>query len=240
MACQERKSQTSKGAAPARPPNRSMAALTARAASGDHETREEQAVRRWSLPLMTPEEAAFVCVTHGWMSHAFVHEAAHAVMAVDRGIPFIRIVVNAPENFDDSHSGGQIAGGLHVAPPPSTWVSPDPYAAFEMIIAGKVAEVGAFGHHLEGSWLGDLQIWLTGAELPENSKEEIERALGKTIAQVKHDVGVHLQEQFPRVKRVIDHLSGVAVTSAPVLLGYEAGPWSMEYDEVVEVAGPRI
>jgi hypothetical protein len=66
---------------------------------------------------VTPEQAAFICVEHGWMSHTFLHEAAHAVMAIDRGIPFERIAVGTPEYFDTFHPDGQVAGGLYVTPP---------------------------------------------------------------------------------------------------------------------------
>lgn len=169
------------------------------------------------------------------MSHTFLHEAAHAVMAIDRDIPFERIAVGTPEYFDATHPDGEVAGGLYVTPPVTTIVQRDPLGALEMVLAGKVAEDGALGHHLEGSWLGDLRLWFIGSELEERTFAAIADMVGKPVAEVERDVWGHLSEQFSRVRAVMEALAGTAVTSTPQLLSYDDGPWSMTYDQVVAV-----
>jgi hypothetical protein len=151
---------------------------------------------------MTPEQALLICPEHGWMSHTFLHEAAHAVMAIDRGLPFIRIAVGTPEYFEPAQAGREIAGGLYVPKPISDWIREDPVASYEMMIAGKIVEDGAFGHHLEGGWHGDLALWCGGMGLSEYSNEVVEEALGKSKAEVEAGVRDHLAIQYPRAKAI--------------------------------------
>ena len=158
---------------------------------------------------MTPEQALLICPAHGWMSHTFLHEAAHAVMAIHRGLPFIRISVGTPEYFEPIHAGREVAGGLHVPQPISDWVQKDPLGSYEMMIAGKVIEDAALSHHLEGGWHGDLALWCMGMGMTEYSKEVVEETLGKRIAEVEADVRNHLAAQYARAKAIVAALSGV-------------------------------
>jgi len=54
--------------------------------------------------------------------------------------------------------------------------------------------------------------------------------LGKPVAEVELDVQRHITAQYPRVKRVVEAMTGVTGSDRPVLLGYNEGPWSLEYD----------
>jgi hypothetical protein len=105
----------------------------------------------------------------------------------------------------------------------------------EMVLAGKVVEDGALGHHLEGGYAGDLRVWLAGSGLERPDKEAIESLLGTSVAQVEEDVRIHLTAEYPRVRRLTAALSGQEPSSRPRLLSYDEGPWSMTYDEVVAV-----
>jgi hypothetical protein len=189
---------------------------------------------------MTPEQALLICPQHGWMSHTFLHEAAHAIMAIDRELPFTRITVGTPEYFEPTHVGREVAGGLHVPQPVSDWIQKDPLASYEMMIAGKVCEDGAFGHHLDGSWHGDLALWCIGMGLSEYSLDLVEEALGKPILDVEAGVREHLVVQYPRAKAIVTAMSGIADGSGRTTLSYDEGPWSMERDEVLAVAGPLL
>lgn len=189
---------------------------------------------------MTPEEATLVCLEHGWMGHTFLHEAAHAIMAIDRDLPFLRIAVGTPEYFDQVVAGREVAGGLYVPNPISEWVQKNPLASFEMMIAGKVIEEGAFGHHLEGSWHGDMALWCHGMGIAKPSTPAVEEALGTSIAGVEVAVGAHLSTQYSRAVAIVSAMTGVPPGSAPTLLSYDTGPWSMDHDEVVAVAGTSL
>ncbi len=109
-----------------------------------------------------------------------------------------------------------------------------------MMIAGKIIENGAFGHHLEGGWHGDLALWCIGMGLTEYSSEVVEETLGKSIAEVEADVRNHLTVQYSRAKAIVTALSGIAEGSGWTLLNYDKGPWSMELDEVAAVAGQPV
>jgi hypothetical protein len=189
---------------------------------------------------VTPEQALLICPEHGWISHTFLHEAGHAVMAIDRGIPFIRIAVGTPDYFEPFQAGHEIAGGLYVPTPISDWVREDPVASYEMMIAGKIVENGALGHNLPGSWHGDLALWCIGMGVTEYSRDAVEEALGRSTSAVEADVRSHLTVQYPRVKAIVAALSGIAEGTGRTLLRYDEGPWSMERDEVVAVAGQPV
>ncbi|GAA3526461.1 hypothetical protein AFL01nite_04850 [Aeromicrobium flavum] len=189
---------------------------------------------------MTPEEAALVCPDHGgYLSHAFIHEAAHAIVAIDRGLPFVRITVGTPESFDPVSQGFELAGGLSVPEPISEWIQPEPIAAFEMIIAGKVAEEAFLGHHLEAGWHGDLALWCRGMEMENPTVPLIKEALGTSLGEVSGTGKTHLVAQYSRVRAIITAMTGIEESGATEL-SYDAGPWSMDHDEAVVVAGPAV
>lgn len=188
---------------------------------------------------MTPDEAALVCAEHGYLGHAFIHEAAHAIVAIDRGLPFDRIAVGTPESFDSVSPGLEVAGGLYVPEPISEWIQPEPIAAFEMIIAGKVAEEAFLGHHLEGGWHGDLALWCRGMEIEDPTVPLIKEVLGTSLSKASAPVKTHLVAQYSRVRAIITAMTGIEESGATEL-SYDAGPWSMDHDEAVVVAGPAV
>lgn len=105
-----------------------------------------------------------VCPQHGWLSHAAIHEAAHAVFAHARGIPFIDISLATPADLAPLWTGGSVEGGglrLTTAEP-TAWVPQQPDAAADMLLAGVSAEKHAFGHVGRTSADRDVKILRLG------------------------------------------------------------------------------
>ena len=89
--------------------------------------------------MSSPEDDA-ICPVHGWMSHVFLHEAAHAVAAIDRDIEFRHVTITTPAGWTKDHPDGIALGGLYLDPPASRWVESQPLKAYEMVLAGSLAE----------------------------------------------------------------------------------------------------
>lgn len=185
------------------------------------------------------------CEAHGWMGHVFVHEAAHAVAALDRGIPFRFVEIASPAEWSQRlDSGGLTAGGVHMYEPTSEWVDPNPRYVAEMCVAGYLAEDAAFQHHLANSWSGDakmLGVALRGdSEAPESRDEAMSAAvdrMGAPMAEILQSTREWIVEAFPRIRAVAQGLSGQGIsTLSKTLIEYNTGPWSLTYDEVVDIA----
>ncbi len=132
-----------------------------------------------------------VCPRHGWISHAAIHEAAHAVFAHARGIPFIDISLATPADLEPLWTGGSVeGGGLQLATAdPTTWVPQRPDDAADMLLAGVQAEAYAFGHVGRSSGGGDAQIlrmgmgWVT----PEN-ETELKGAISRSLSRLQEEM----------------------------------------------------
>ncbi|MGG7105199.1 hypothetical protein [Rhodococcus sp. 24CO] len=104
------------------------------------------------------------CPQHGWISHAAIHEAAHAVFAHARGIPFIDISLATPADLAPLWTGGSVeGGGLQLTTSdPTVWVPQRPDDAADVLLAGVQAEEYAFGHIGRTSGDGDVKILRLG------------------------------------------------------------------------------
>lgn len=61
-----------------------------------------------------------------------MHEAAHVVAAIDRDIRFNHVAISTPSEWTQNHPSETAIGGMHIDPPPSRWVLPDPLAASKL------------------------------------------------------------------------------------------------------------
>ena len=100
------------------------------------------------------------CVVHGWASHVVIHEAAHAVFAVNHGIPIREVRIEPPAGFLGLVDGKRIvAGGVTIEGDPSVWIPARGETALDFLVIGRVAEIGFFQHALPNSDAGDLALW---------------------------------------------------------------------------------
>ena len=125
------------------------------------------------------------CSIHGWQSHAFIHEAAHAVAALDRGIPFDGVFIQSRAGWVQRNISDTMLGGVEIDPDPRVWLLPDPIAALEVILAGSLAEKLSLEHTLEGSYIGDIEVWRRNlGRTAELTSEELDELSGGSFVDV--------------------------------------------------------
>jgi hypothetical protein len=151
-----------------------------------------------------------LCPEHGGLSHLVLHEAAHAVAALEHGIRFTHVAVLSPEEWITT-SRGIIGGGVWlVEQRPELVVGADPVAAMRFALAGALAEIGAFGHSLDGSHEGDIRYWRIGAGLLEaQTAESFDRVLGKPFREVELDTQRWLSDNYKAIRAVTIALARV-------------------------------
>ncbi|WP_456695253.1 hypothetical protein [Aeromicrobium sp. P5_D10] len=165
------------------------------------------------------------CDKHGLDRHVFVHEAGHAVAAIDNGLEFRRIVLFAEDAMP------KFADGLVVAPgavemldgDPATWVPNDMLASMRFLLGGAVAERAVLGHEISGGWRQDIITWRIGAGRRDLLEErELTDMLGQPLMELYHSELDAAYGKTDRIVALADHL------------GKHSGPWEMPYDKVVK------
>ncbi|MFJ4228424.1 hypothetical protein ACIPYV_12760 [Paenarthrobacter nicotinovorans] len=139
--------------------------------------------RNWHQVLINEINSARVhadgsCIYHE-MHHVMLHEAAHAVFAIRRGVPFVELTVLPPKfvNRQLLENGQAHAGWLQpINDDPAQWIPQVAEEALDMLVAGALAERFFFDCYLEKSYLGDMQLWSAGmgAETAEQAGPAIE------------------------------------------------------------------
>ncbi|KRD43025.1 hypothetical protein ASE38_01695 [Cellulomonas sp. Root930] len=132
------------------------------------------------------------CPRHGWLSHAAVHEAAHAVFAIDLGIEFVDVSIDTPVNViaaieSDDHA---VAGGVRlVEEDPTVWVPARGDEALDLLLAGSLAERAAFDHYLNRGYEGDIRLWRIGTgQTREVDRAAIDPILSASVSRVERNV----------------------------------------------------
>lgn len=97
------------------------------------------------------------CPTHGWLSHAAFHEAAHAAFAVMNDIEFSTVSV-FPYGQAPAHPSGLMGGGVQLVHDGRTWVPGRQDVAFDFAVIGTAAERRAYGHFNDNSRDGDREF----------------------------------------------------------------------------------
>jgi hypothetical protein len=182
--------------------------------------------------------AALACPEHGWLSHAFVHEAAHAIAALDREIRFEVVSVLPPDEWEEYAAGGSALGGVRLSyERASEWVRPDPVRALEFALAGAAAEKGVYGHCIGPSYSGDLAVWAGGMGVEgEFSLSSLAHLLPEPPADIWHRTQRDVKQAWPRIRAVVQGLSGGAASGSVEMLDYVTGGWSLSEAEVRELA----
>ncbi|MGC5225160.1 hypothetical protein ACPW96_21535 [Micromonospora sp. DT81.3] len=109
-----------------------------------------------------------ICPIHGTLRHTAVHEASHAVHALDQGIPFIHLTLHLPHTYaEDIRYRRPFMPGMLTMPPGSAedWVGPDPVAALVFLGAGTYAEQKLLGDLIPGGLARDLDQFKRGLGL---------------------------------------------------------------------------
>ena len=156
-----------------------------------------------------------VCRQHGWLAHAFIHESAHAVAAVDRGLAFESVSVITPDQWT-ARRGAAMAGGVEMSSDDAaSWVLPDPAKALEFVLAGSIAEHESLGHALANGHTGDVEMWKRGARLlGDVTPDQLAEVLGEAFEDVVLRITRWVRENFDRIRTVVQALAGVDDASA--------------------------
>lgn len=157
---------------------------------------------------------ALLCRQHGWLAHASVHEAAHAVFALDLEIPFTSVRLSSPESVWRSlQSGGEVpAGGVHLDGDARDHFPGRDADALDFCLSGSRAEEQAHGHCLHRGFSGDMDVWRRGTgRFDAQDPAELMPMLTASVARVD----VRLPERSDAVLAVAEALRSSAGAGNP-------------------------
>lgn len=167
-----------------------------------------------------------MCTSHGDLAHVAVHEAAHAVFAIDLGIEFKELTISPPSKWLPAVlTGGAVeAGGVVMTSEwPRDWVGPNPEAALEFLLAGALGERQILGHELPRGFEGDVDQFKRGMGVSAFTPEEITRWMPPAVQRVR--------DRMPDLEPKIRHLSDEIRRR----LRDEPGELTISYLEVIEI-----
>ncbi|WP_139206795.1 hypothetical protein [Geodermatophilus poikilotrophus] len=160
--------------------------------------------------------------------HGYIHEAAHAVAAVDNDIRFECIYLYA-EGAGPSVNGGLSRVTAEAKMPsedPATWVLPDTATSFRFCAAGTLAEEQLIGHGMYGAYDKDVEYWLKGAgRLGAITAAEFHALIGGSADDVAASIMAWASCNEERIERLAAHLATLS------------RPTEVSYDEVVSLVG---
>jgi hypothetical protein len=125
------------------------------------------------------------CSLHGERPHASVHEAGHAVAAIDRGIPILSLRVHrAPTTFEGARSGETASGAVRIDRDSLASLRASGTVRnrdlFTFVLAGEAAERVLLGHETPRGAAKDVRefwAWTKGRTF--TSMDEYEEVLGE-------------------------------------------------------------
>lgn len=183
------------------------------------ETVEEGKQLRFLRTRSDPEVVA--CLEHPGLEHPAIHEAGHAVAAVQRGLDFEDVRIVAP-GVRAGMENVPFLGRVRERHPPQVWVEADPVGSFECALAGYVAEEVLLGHHLPSSGDSDIRRWrLGGGFFQANQVDEIESFLGRSAGDILDSMHEWVDTNAAAIKRVAENLKNPQTA----MMGSESAEW---------------
>jgi len=129
------------------------------------------------------------CPVHGFQEHCLIHEAGHAVAAIEHEIAFIQVAVLPPENWHQTVEGATAGGVTLPGDLRDVAATLSHTKTFEFALAGVQAERVILGHELHMSFLGDVNLWRrTVGIIGADQMAEIEDVLGQPLMSAAADV----------------------------------------------------
>ena len=153
------------------------------------------------------------CPAHGIEWHARVHEAGHAVAALDYGIPIRSIVVHAtPSQFDGARPGESANGGVRIdvsalEAARSAGTVPN-LALFIFVMAGATAEEVVLGHGTPRGAAGDIrQFWAWTKGRSFIAESEYVEVLGETLQAARQQATSWVRTRTATISAVASRLT---------------------------------
>ena len=177
-----------------------------------------------------------ICNEHGGLSHQFIHEAAHAVAALDFEICFTEVKILPVDEWIRFDDDSWVSGGVWPCDDATVWVPNDPVGALKFVLAGSIAEQGAFQHALDGGERGDMLQWVRGAGLARDQMNPagIEALLGTSYDVVRRETQEWATGRYKAIRAVALALAGAATSEWQVSFAEQWRPLSE--DEVRAIA----
>lgn len=117
-----------------------------------------------------------LCETHDWLSHVVLHEAAHAIYAAKREIPFTTLTIFPAELWRIDAEGVHM-GKVQLANDDMTWVQERPEEALDFFLVGAASENQFLKHNLEHVDRGDFLRWRQSMGLQDATHRELVRQM---------------------------------------------------------------
>ncbi|MGY1659643.1 hypothetical protein ACI78Q_00275 [Geodermatophilus sp. SYSU D00705] len=138
--------------------------------------------------------------------HVDVHEAGHAVAALDNGIEFKHIIF-FDEGAAPSFEGGLFEGSAGLEFGDTRWTA-DPVASFRVAFAGLYAEMAVLHEANADNSEVDKDNWHRGVGLTGSvSDEERDTALGQRADDLLREIDDWARRNADRITRLADHLT---------------------------------
>lgn len=175
--------------------------------------------------MATFEQVDSDCPRHGLDRHVQIHEAGHAVAAIDNEIDFRAVVsyddLTAPRYLEGL---AQAAAAIDLGPDPSEWALPNRLASFRFIMAGVAAEMAVLGDSIRDAWREDVNVWRRGiGETGEQTADAIAEYLGKPMMDAWNDCLEWADQNVERIEAVAEALA------------MQSKPWEVSRAEVEEI-----
>lgn len=150
------------------------------------------------------------CPKHGLDRHVCVHEAGHAVAAIDNNVPFRAVVFYDDADAPRFMAGlGQAAAAVDTGPDASAWVLPDPLGSLRFVMGGVAAEMVVLGDSIPGGWSEDIKVWRRGScRTDQQSEDELAQYIGMPMTQAWQECLDWAEANVPRIEAVADALAG--------------------------------
>jgi hypothetical protein len=161
------------------------------------------------------------CVRHGLDRHVLVHEAGHAVAAMEHDIAFERIASYEGET-SPTFMGGlfQAVAAIEMSSPdPRSWVRPNPPGALRFVLAGSLAEIALLGHALPDGYREDVKQWRRGLDSYEAiTLDELDVLAGQPMSDVISEVQDWASDNAGRIQALSKFLARL---SRPLAVPHE-------------------
>lgn len=169
------------------------------------------------------------CSEHGLRHHASVHEAGHAIAAVDFGIPISAVSVHdAPSTFEGARAGESASGSVRIDVSAVSALRASGavlnHALFTFALAGESAEKVLLGHETPGGAAKDIRefwAWTKGQTF--TSMEEYEEVLGEPFATARQGVLRWARDRAPVIRSLASTLDDRGSVPIADLVAIAAG-----------------